>query len=231
MLMSLVGGAAFLITALGALVAAISLIYSLLVHRPDRARSILKWILIGLGSYFGMLLLVSFTSRERVLGLKEEKKFCGADCDLAFSVVNVTRTKTLGPPPQKNAAGIYYLVTVKVRSDAARVTMKPDHPEATVIDDQGKSYHYPSDGQQALASVQGQDAPFAQEIGPGAAYIKDLVFDLPAHVNNPCLIITEGAWITRLIIGDENSLFHKKTKIRLEPIEQQGQTAEVSKRR
>src|SRR5438132_11929573 len=113
MLMSLVGTALFILTVLGLLVAVIGLVYALLVCKLGRAQTILKWTLIGLGSYFGMLLAVSLTSSERVLGLNEEKKFCGADCDLAFSAVNVTQTKTLGEAPnQKAAREMYCVVTV-----------------------------------------------------------------------------------------------------------------------
>jgi hypothetical protein len=47
------------------------------------------------------------------------------------------------------------------------------------------------------------------------------VFDLPSDIRNPSLLITEGPWMGRLIelflIGDEDSLFHKKTRFRLEP--------------
>ena len=216
--MSLVGSAAFILTSLGLLVAMAGLAYAFLARRFDLAQAILKCVLIGLGGYFGALLAVSLTSSEKVLGLNEEKKFCGADCDLAFSVINVTQTKTLGhQPDQKTAGGIFYLVAVKVRSDAARVTMTPDSPAAVVIDDQGREYRPSPEGQQALASVQGEDGPFARALAPGSSYTKDLVFDLPSGVKNPCLFISEGGWMTRLIIGDENSFFHRKTKIRLAP--------------
>lgn len=42
-----------------------------------------------------------------------------------------------------------------------------------------------------------------------------LVADLPADVRNPVLLINEGEWVTHLVIGHENSLWHKKTAFQM----------------
>ncbi len=42
-----------------------------------------------------------------------------------------------------------------------------------------------------------------------------LVFDLPEKARDPRLLITESDWITRLLIGHENSPLHGKTSFRL----------------
>ncbi len=217
MFIRLAGDLAFLTTVLGLLAAALGTVYALVVHKLDLAKVIGKWTALGLGIYFGLLITVSLTSREQVLGMNEEKSFCALDCDLAFSVVNISKTKTVGSPPhQDTAQGTYYVVSVKAQSHAAGATMTPDNPRGFVVDDRGRTYGYSSDGQRALELVQGKTAVFSQAIEPGSSYTIDWVFDLPSDAKNPCLVIDEGPWITHLIVGEEDSFFHKKTKIRLE---------------
>jgi hypothetical protein len=46
---------------------------------------------------------------------------------------------------------------------------------------------------------------------PGESYSTTLVFDLPADISNPTLLIREGEFVTHLVIGHENSFLHKKT--------------------
>jgi hypothetical protein len=45
--------------------------------------------------------------------------------------------------------------------------------------------------------------------------VKDLVFDVPKHTSGLRLLITEDDPETRLIIGHENSLLHKKIYLSL----------------
>ena len=66
-------------------------------------------------------------------------------------------------------------------------------PVGVVLDREGRQYHRSAAGD----------------------YSTKLVFDLPADVASPKLHVHEGTWIARLsemfLIGDEDSLFHKKT--------------------
>lgn len=183
----------------------------------------LVWTLL----YSGLLLGTSFSSREVVLGLNQDKHFCGfyLDCHLSVLVVRVVKTRTLGNPqqPLKTANGIYYIVTVKVASDARAATLRFENPIATVIDEQGRVYERFIEGEQALERSQGRVVPFSQDVGPNysSTYSKDLVFDLPTNLKNPRLLMIQGHWFERLIelflIGDEDSLFHKRTLFRLGP--------------
>jgi len=50
---------------------------------------------------------------------------------------------------------------------------------------------------------------------PGESYVTRLVFDLPEKTREPKLLITESDWITRALIGHENSPLHRKTSFRL----------------
>ena len=90
------------------------------------------------------------------------------------------------------------------------------------IDDQGNRYAYSVGGQKSLDETNQStplEMPWFHSLGPGESSERQIVFDLPADARNPSIEITEGQWPSYLVIGDENSFFHKKTRIRLTNIE------------
>jgi hypothetical protein len=223
MLMSVFGALAFVAAVFGLIVALAAMVYLLATHRSRAAWRVATWTLVGVAAYFAMLLTVSVTSAAPVLGINEEQRFCAADCDLAFSVTNVQKADTLGDPPnQATPQGVFYIVTVKMRSDAARVTMQFNDPiSIRAGDDQGNKYGYSPEGQKALdqsPDITGTlQLPWVSSLAPGESASRDIVFDLPRDTADPVLYIIEGGWPTRFIIGDENSFLHKRTVIRLGP--------------
>lgn len=216
-----------LLTVLAIPLVIVLVIYAVLVQKKELLRKIGVIVLVWTLLYSGLLLGTSLSSREVVLGLNQEKHFCGfyLDCHLSVLVVSVAKTKTLGNPqqPLKTANGIYYIVTVKVASDARAATLRFENPIATVIDEQGRVYGRFIEGEQALEREQGRVVPFSQDVGPNYSYTyaKELVFDLPTNLINPRLLVTKGHWVERLtelfLMGDEDSMFHKKAVFRLEP--------------
>ena len=70
-------------------------------------------------------------------------------------------------------------------------------------------------GQHALEATSGPSIPLTRSLQPGESYTTRLVFDLPEKAPDPRLVITESDWITRALIGHENSLLHRKTSFRL----------------
>jgi hypothetical protein len=210
-----------LFTGLGALVAIIGVVVALLLHRRDVAQGIAVTALLC-GAFYGALLLASsLTSHERVLRRNEPKYFCGfyLDCHISVAVTNVSTTHALGNAPhQAIAQDTFYVVTIRVSSSAQAATLQPYDLTAVVVDRDGRQYARAEQGEQAP----GTEAPLEQPISPGGnSYTRQLVFDLPAGIQQPRLLVTEGHWVDRLLelflIGDEDSLLHKKTLIRLEP--------------
>lgn len=57
--------------------------------------------------------------------------------------------------------------------------------------------------------------PLSTPLPPGENYQTTVVFDLPSDIQNPTLLIHEREFETRLVIGPENSLLHKKTKLQI----------------
>lgn len=182
-----------------------------------------KWLTLWSGVYLVVLLAFSVTSREKVAGPGEEVRFCGLDwdCRLAASLIEVETRKTVGDPPREIIAdGMYYLATVKVTTNAPAPALEPRNLTGVAVDAQGREYPRFPEAERILLSARRGEDPFERVSGPtGGSFKRTLVFDLPAGVNNPALILWEGSSIDRLVelflIGDEASLFHAKTKLPL----------------
>jgi hypothetical protein len=179
----------------------------------------------GLAALYTLaLLLFSLTSREQVAALSEEKYFCEVDCHLAYSVIGLRESKTLGSGAGRSVArGRYSVVELRVRFDEKTIgplrpadrSLTPNPRAVAVVDAAGNAYVPDPAGQRALESVEGPPIPLTRPLVPGESYVTQIVFDLPEQVREPRLLITESDWITRALIGHENSLLHRKTTFRL----------------
>jgi len=207
-----------LVVALGAIYVAYSL------YGERRTRALIGAAAVGgwLAAYVATVVIVSLSSKERVLGLGEPNRFCGfyLDCHAMVMVREVERTPTLGDGERQiRAAGEFYVITVERSSDADRVPIGLAKPEAVVIDAEGRRYRRSTLGEAALARVVGEQPPLGRAVRTGEAYSTRLVFDLPANVHDPKLHVTERDLLARLtelfLIGDEDSLFHRPTLFRL----------------
>lgn len=218
-----VGVLGFLGACLVLLVLGLVALHALVVRRFGRARAALAAMACVLAVYFGLTLVFSLASAGRVLARGEEKYFCEVDCHLAYSVVDVTRTKAIGEGPgAASARGDFYVVTVRTRFDETTISPQrgdaPLHPNPrslTARDERGRVYPVSDEGERALAHFGGTGTPLDTPLRPGESYTTRLVFDLPADARSPTLLINESDLPTRFIIGHENSLLHKKTEFSL----------------
>jgi len=199
---------------------------SVLFARGKRrfARGVLIGAAAVAGLYGAVLLLFSLTSREQVAARGEEKYFCEVDCHLAYAVVDVRGSKVLGNGPfQATARGLYRIVTLRVRFDPETISphrpkdmaLTPNPRSVRVVDASGMTYRPDPAGQRALETLDGPSIPLTKSLQPGESYSTRLVFDLPEKAPDPRLLINESDWITRALIGHENSPFHRKTSFRL----------------
>jgi hypothetical protein len=121
---------------------------SLFARKRRLARRLSSAGLAGAGAYFGLLLVVSFTSREETLSKGDRKYFCEIDCHLAYSLEDVSRTKVFGVPPQLvEAGGVFHVVTVKTWFDPRTIApfrgnapLTPGPRAVYVIDGSGRRY-------------------------------------------------------------------------------------------
>src|SRR5690349_2314622 len=99
-----VGVLAFLGIAFVTGLAIIIILHALKTRQRARARTASLTALTLISCYLLVLLAFSLVSREKVLAFGVEKHFCELDCHLAYSIANVSRTKTVGLPPNEVAA-------------------------------------------------------------------------------------------------------------------------------
>lgn len=215
-----IGALTLLATGLLVLILAMTLIYALLRGKSALLKPTFLTLALFAGAYLGVMLIFSWTSSDRVLLRGQEKHFCEIDCHLAYSILDVRQTKSLGNPSNPlNAAGTFYVVTIKTRFDETTISstrgdgpLYPNSRVLTVLDTNGQRYAPSFDAQRAVEQT---SVPISTPLRPGESYTTTYVFDLPTTIRNPVLLMNEGSWITRFVIGHENSLAHKKTAFQI----------------
>jgi hypothetical protein len=210
-------------TALALFVAGLGFVYSLVRRKFGLAKFALLTIAFVAGLYLVCLFIFSFASTDKVLARGEEKHFCEIDCHLAYSITDVREMKTVGDAPaQVTAGGVFRVVTIKTRFDETTIgknrgdgLLYPNSRVVTVGDEGGNQYFPSTAAQGLLEKSQAAGTAMTIPLRPGESYSTTLVFDLPAEIKNPTLLIREGELVTRLVIGHENSLLHKKTRFQI----------------
>lgn len=218
-----VGALAFLGTGFLLLVVGLALSYSVVRKKFRLTRFALLTIVPVAGLYLAILLIFSFASSEKAIARGEEKHFCEIDCHLAYSVTDVREAKTLGDAPnQLPAAGVFRVVTIKTRFDETTISpargnglLYPNSRVVTVSDEKGNQYFPSAEAQGVLEKSQAAGTPMTIPLRPGENYSTTLVFDLPADIKSPTLLIREGELVTHFVIGHENSPLHKKTRFQI----------------
>jgi len=186
---------------------------------------------LGAGAVFavaaGYLLLlcgVSFASSEKVLPPGGWKYFCELDCHIGYSVAGVETAAALGPETQQmQAGGQFVIVRVKTWFDEHTISphrgngpLTPNRRRVWLVDDMGRSFEPSPEGEAAFSRIAGASTPLTQALRPGESYTTDLVFDVPKDARGLRLLIIEDDPETRLVIGHENSLLHKKIYLGIE---------------
>src|SRR5688572_1545688 len=123
----------------GLIVAALLLAVSIYAGKVWLRNFVFGGVAVWSVFYLAMLVGFSLRSEERKLGLNEPKEFCGfyLDCHMHTAVTDVRRTKTIG---NKTANGEFYIVKVKVFSNAKRATLGFGGLKLHVIDAEGRRY-------------------------------------------------------------------------------------------
>ena len=218
-----VGVLLFLGTGFVVFVFGLAFAYSVIKKKILLTRITLLGLAIIVGIYFVIMLGFSFASKDEVLARGQEKHFCEIDCHLAYSITDVRQTKSLGnAPDQVTAAGMFRVVTLKTRFDETTTSVNrgngllyPNSRIVAVIDESGKKYFPSPQGQGALERSQAAGTPLTNPLRPSETYTTTLVFDVPADIRNPTLLIREGDFVTHFVIGHENTPLHKKTRFQI----------------
>ena len=203
-----------LLTICGLVIAAILLIFARATKKSWLETFVLGGIATWMSGYIILLFIGSFFSVERTLAFNEPKQYCGfyLDCHMHTSVTGARTTKTIG---ERSANGVFYVVTVKVFSNARGATLGLSTVDAHVVDAEDHTYTRDMQAEAQLAS----QPEFEKRIAPTESFEKEIVFDLPVDVKNPRLDMREGYGIDHAIeavlIDDEDSILHKRNYFKL----------------
>jgi len=196
----------------GVLVAAVLLAVSIATRKTWLRNFVFGGVAVWFVFYFAMLIGFSLKSEERDLAQNEPKEFCGfyLDCHMHTAVTDVQRTKTIG---NKTADGEFYIVKVKVFSDAKQATLGLSAVDAHVVDADAQTYARDTQAEKLLPS----QPEFEQRISPTETFEKEIVFDLPVEIKNPRLDMNDGrSLVETFLIDDEDSVLHKRSYFKLE---------------
>jgi hypothetical protein len=198
----------------GVIIAVFLLLTAYLSDSVWLRKFILGCVAIWFGFYFLMLIGFSLVSTEKTLPIGEAKEYCGfyLDCHMHTAVTEVRTARSIG---NRTADGEFYIVTVKVFSNAKQATLGLLNVTAKVLDEDGSKYYRDLDAEDQVPP----QPRFEKQISPVESFEKQIVFDLPVDAKNPRLDLKEGYKIDRaieaLVIGDEDSLLHKRNYFQL----------------
>lgn len=196
----------------GLLVAAIFLIISFWTKKKWLTKFVVGGVAVWFIFYVAMLFGFSLLSEEKGLARDEPKEYCGfyLDCHLHTTVTDVRTAKQIG---NHTAQGIFYIVKVKVSSDAKNpnIAFRLLEPKAEVMDEGGRIYTRIAEAENQLPTAKIQ---LNQDIKGKETVEKEIVFDLTEPSDQLKLLITEGygvdKYIEAVLIGDDDSVLHKQ---------------------
>ncbi len=205
--------------------AGLVLLYALAAQKLALAKRTVAMAFALGGAYAGLLLAASLTSTEKTLGAGQWKYFCEVDCHLAYSVTGVSTAKTLGEGQNPaTAEGTFYVVTIRTWFDEDTISrtrgdgiLHPNLRTARIMDSRGRRYPPSLPGQLALQLPANKLIALDQPLRPGESYETTLVFDVPADAESPRLYLTDPLPVNWVLIGHENSFFHRRVYFGLEP--------------
>jgi len=195
----------FLAGVAGLVLSLLTLFVLLSLHKTKWTRRI--GALLGTGTiiYFGLLLGFSLGSREVILAPGQEKYFCEIDCHLAYSVRASREEIQSGQRQLHIALRTRFDETTTSPTRPKDAPLTPNPRQVVLLDGLGRTY--------APAAVTG--TPITRPLLPAQSYETELVFHVPADATELRLLLTSSGWEEHLLIGDENSVGHKKTYLAL----------------
>jgi len=159
------------------------------------------------------LISVALLSPQHVFAMHQDRCFD----DWCISVEQVVQKPTLGVASTSIVAqGVFYLVTVRVSSRARGITQRALDVQVYLFDAKGQRYDPSMAGQQALDASGHGGQQLTSELAPGASFTRTIVFDLPKGSSHLTLLVNHGLFPDMLVIGSEQSIFHKPTIITLQ---------------
>lgn len=202
-----------LMTIVGLFTAVILLVAAFLTRTTRLAKFTFAAIAIWLGFYVVLLLGFSLASKPHALGVGEAKEFCGfyIDCHIH---VQLTSVRTTGEIGDRKANGTFYIVGLRVLSDAKNPNLpfRLIEPRALI---EVNDHTVIERDRAAEAWLPTASVDLGGEIKGSQTIDKEIVFDIPKDLPDPELHMAEGYGIDYAIeaflIDDQDSIWHQHT--------------------
>jgi hypothetical protein len=180
--------------------------------------------------YGGTLLAISRFSREVVLTAGGWKYFCEIDCHVGYTVQNAVKAANVGGELQQvTGNGNFLIVAVKSWFDPGTISphrgngpLTPNGRHIALVAEDGKLLAPSAQQEKMLELLRLHSTPLHTALHPGDSHISYFVFELPASVVNPKVLLTTTDGATSMLWGHENSYFHKKILFDLSSLPPQG---------
>ena len=193
---------AFVGATAGLALALLTMVVAWFARKPKLIRGTAKLFGAAGAIYLALLFGFSLASRSKILDRGQEKYFCEIDCHLAYSIVDVQG--------QPKGASSRYLVTVRSRFD--ETTTSPSRPKDIPLTPASRDILLVDASGRRYAAADTQGTPLLTRLKPGESYTTQIMFEVPQSAKGlRMLITTTPAWADYFVIGEENSLLHKKT--------------------
>lgn len=186
----------------------VGILFALASRRWKLVRRLCLGLAIYISLYAILLISVALVSPQQVVAMHQLRCFD----DWCASVEQVEQRPAIGPA---RASGIFYLVTIRVASQAKRISQRALDAAVFLMDERGVRYAISPQGQKALEAAGQAGQPLNSWLDAGGSFTYTAVFDVPAKIAQPGLVISHGAFPGLIIIGDPQSFLHKPTIVRL----------------
>jgi hypothetical protein len=186
----------------------LGLVTAVITHRGALARRLAAGLGVYIAVYGLVLVAVALLSPQQILEMHQLRCFD----DWCVSVENVQQAPSIA---EEKPAGIFYLVTIQVSSQAKRISQRARDAAVYLLDNRGSRYDISVAGQHSLETAGLAGQPLNSMLDAGGTFTYTAVFDLPEDVAAAGLVVTHGRFPGLIIIGSDQSFLHQPTVIRL----------------
>ena len=204
----------FIALVLTTIVVLVIAVINILHGRLRQAINLLVRCGAGLALYLGVVAVIGLFSPQRVIAFDQDRCFD----DWCMAVEDVTQVRVLGQSEhQIQAKGMFYVVALRLSNHARGRAQRASSTTVHLVDGQGQLHNISLEGQAAYVAQFGSVSPLTALIPVGQSLHTVQVFDLPPDAEPVGLTVEHpvGFGPGLFIIGDEASLFHKSTIMRL----------------
>lgn len=169
------------------------------LRRRERLKALRNflWIIVVWTIYMAVLLWSSRTQPQKIVALGQDQCFD----EMCFTVTQAQDV----PGPAGDGS---HLVRVSVRIS--------NHSEKTQSDDMIRAYLVDGQGRQWAESAAVSGVRLTARLAAGGSAVSQLVFKVPRDEAGLALVFTHGhGWPGALVIGDSDSLLHRRTVVPL----------------